>query len=486
MQTLVKKISKLEKDSNLVLICAKITSLNTYNLTKEEVDYIKKQQKENTNLITLNRYSHTIYVIINEPKKERSRLLESFRKSGFSISVSLNKAKQKQVTIVDVDQLPELTLALTEGITLANYQFLNYFKDAKSRKNSLESISIFSNKVSEKDVTVLSSTVDAVYTARTLVNEPVSYLTATQLSKEIEKAGKEAGFKVEVLKKAKIEALKMGGLLAVNKGSVEPPTFNILEWKPKNAKNKKPIILVGKGVVYDTGGLSLKSTKGSMDQMKCDMGGAASVVGTMKLIAKTNLPIYVVGLIPATDNRPGGDAYAPGDVVKMHNGMTVEVLNTDAEGRIILADALSYAKKYNPELVIDLATLTGSAQRAIGNYASAIMGTADEKITKSIIESGFEVFERLVEFPFWDEYGEEIKSDIADIKNTGSINAGLITAGKFLEHFTKNEKGEAAYPWLHIDIAGPAFMEYVDSYRGKGGTGVGVRLLYNFLKRTNK
>ena len=230
-------------------------------------------------------------------------------------------------------------------------------------------------------------------------------------SEEIKKIGKEAGFGVEVLTKKKIEALQMGGLLAVNQGSFDPPTFNILEWNPKNAKNKKPYILVGKGVVYDTGGLSLKPTKNSMDEMKCDMAGGAAVAGAMYAVAKNNLPIHVIGLIPATDNRPSGNAYAPGDVVKMHNGLTVEVLNTDAEGRLILADALSYAIKYKPELVLDLATLTGAAVRTVGKHATVILGTATDDTKNKIIDCGFSVFERLIELPLWEEYDDEIKSD---------------------------------------------------------------------------
>lgn len=486
METTIKKISKLVGGSNLVLVCTKRTNLNKYNLSKKEIKYINEQLENSKTLIEINNYSSVTYVVFSEEKMETYKVLESYRKSGGVIASKLNNAKITSVSIIDGTNNPENTLAVAEGIALANYQFIHYFRDAGKRTNSLNSISIVSPKVKVQDITELQEIVNAVYNARTLVNEPVSFLTATQLSKEIEKTGKNAGFKVEVFKKQKITSLKLGGLLAVNKGSLEPPTFNILEWKPENAKNTKPIILVGKGVVYDTGGLSLKTTKGSMDQMKCDMGGSAAVIGTMQVVAKMQLPLHVIGLIPATDNRPGGDAYAPGDVIKMHNGMTVEVLNTDAEGRIILADALSYAKKYNPELVIDLATLTGAAQRAVGNYASVIMGTTDKETNRSLTDSGFEVFERVVEFPFWDEYGEEIKSDIADIKNTGSINAGMITAGKFLEHFTKDDSGSNAYPWIHIDIAGPAFMEYNDSYRGKGGTGVGVRLLYNFLKKRAK
>jgi len=208
--------------------------------------------------------------------------------------------------------------------------------------------------------------------------------------------------------------------------------------------------------------------------MKCDMGGSAAVVGTLYAIAKAQLPLHVIGLVPATDNRPSGNAYAPGDVIRMHDGSTVEVLNTDAEGRLILADALSFAKKYQPELVIDLATLTGAAARAIGKQGIVAMGN-DQKTMSLLKESGQKVHERIAELPFWDEYKDDLKSTIADLKNLGGAEAGAITAGKFLEHFTD-------YPYTHLDIAGPAFMTSPFSYHGTGATGVGVRLLFDFLK----
>jgi len=265
-------------------------------------------------------------------------------------------------------------------------------------------------------------------------------------------------------------------LLAVNKGSIEPPTFTIIEYKPKNARNKKPLVLVGKGVVYDTGGLSLKPTAGSMDLMKSDMAGAACMAATIYAAALNNLDVHIVGLIPSTDNRPGLNAYAPGDVIHMYDGTTIEVLNTDAEGRMILADALAYSAKYNPELVIDAATLTGAAVVAIGTKASCMMGNAKQKVLDKLIEAGNDVHERVVQLPFWDEYKDDLKSSVADMKNIGSRYAGMITAGKFLEHFVKA-------PYVHLDIAGPAFLEAPENYKGKGGTGVGVRLLHEFIEK---
>jgi leucyl aminopeptidase len=205
------------------------------------------------------------------------------------------------------------------------------------------------------------------------------------------------------------------------------------------------------------------------------MAGAACMAGTIYAAALNQLDVHLIGLIPATDNRPGGNAYTPGDVITMYDGTTVEVLNTDAEGRMILADALAYSNKLNPELVIDAATLTGAAVVAIGTKASCLMGNADQKVMNALIESGLDVHERLVQLPFWDEYYDEMKSSIADLKNIGGRYAGMITAGKFLEHFVKS-------PYVHLDIAGPSFLEAAQDYKGKGGTGVGIRLLMNYLQ----
>ena len=405
---------------------------------------------------------------------ERSQQLEKARRAGNEMALKLIAAKREEAQLVSVQDDAELTLALTEGVALGAYEFRKYKTSGKNA--SLRKIGVFASEVSAKALDELNDVCEAVCSARDLVNEPFSFLNATQLSAEIKNLSRNAGFKVQVFDKSRIEALGMGGLLAVNKGSIDPPTFTILEWKPKNAVNKKPILLVGKGVVYDTGGLSLKPTGNSMDYMKCDMAGSAAVAGAITAVAKQELPVYVVGLIPATDNRPGGNAYAPGDVIRMHSGLTVENLNSDAEGRIILADALSYGERYDAELVFTIATLTGSAARAIGSYGSVTMGTADDTQFARLHASAEKVFERVARMPFWDEYGEEIVSDVADIKNLGSDLAGQITAGKFLARFTTR-------PFIHLDIAGTAFLHKRDHYRVKGATGVGVRLFYEFIKR---
>lgn len=362
-------------------------------------------------------------------------------------------------------------MAFAEGLALSAYRFDKYF----SKKESSLATILLDERFSSEQLQELQAVVGGTFLARDLVNEPLSFLTAKQLGEEAKKAGAEHGFKVEVFDKKKIESLKMGGLLAVNKGSVDPPSFSILEYKSADCQWDKPIVLVGKGVVYDTGGLSLKPTPNSMDSMKSDMGGAAAVIGAISAAAANKLPVHVIGLVPATDNRPGLNAYVPGDVIKMYDGSTVEVLNTDAEGRMLLADALAYAKNYKPQLVVDLATLTGAAAIAIGKYGVVAMGTAKEEEFSDLSAAGDRAYERIARFPFWEEYDELLKSSIADQKNIGGREAGAITAGKFLEKFTD-------YPWIHIDIAGPAFLNAAHHYRPQGGTGVGVRLMYNFLK----
>ncbi len=468
------KINKLQENKSIVFLINKDVDLSKYNFSDTELNYIKTKINSDEKHITINQYTHFVYLQIVDKKEQDYQINESLRKEAYKLCKHIKENKIDSITIANLTNNEQAIVSFAEGLALSNYDFIRYKNPEKEKTIYLTEINLFCNKLEPRQVERLQISTDAVYLSRDLINEPVSFLTSEQLATEIQKIGKDAGFNVEVFNKKKIETLRMGGLLAVNKGSVDPPTFSILEWKPEYAKNRKPIILVGKGIVYDTGGLSLKPTK-SMDTMKSDMSGAAAVIGTLYAISKAKLPVHVIGLIPSTDNRPNGNAYTPGDVITMHNGLTVEVLNTDAEGRMILADALSYAKQYKPELVVDIATLTGAAAVAIGGYGIVAMGTADEKIFDTLKQSGNNVYERIVEFPFWDEYDELLKSDIADIKNIGGRDAGAITAGKFLEHFTD-------YPYVHLDIAGPAFIQKEDSYRGKGGTGVGVRLLFDYFK----
>ncbi len=472
----IRWVKEITDNEHLVLIGRKDSSYNAFLKNKKEKDYLTACIENKQSEISLNQYNRWIFIqFIDEEEKPYHQQLEQLRKEGKKLQSLINYRKIKSVTLVDIAKEWSLVKAFAEGLALSNYQFLKYYSDPKEKIHSLESIRIQCPEGKEEQITELNHIVKAVYIARDLINEPLTYLTAEQLAEDIEKLGQKSGFNVEVFRKKKIESLRMGGLLAVNKGSIDPPTFSILTWKPETATNNEPVVLVGKGVVYDTGGLTLKPTVDHMDYMKSDMSGAAAVAGTFYTLAKNNTPVYVIGLIPATDNRLDGNAYVPGDVIKMYDGTTVEVLNTDAEGRMILADALSWAKKYHPKLVVDISTLTGAAHFAIGKYGIVGMGNADAETFEKLKRSGENVYERIAEFPFWDEYNDLLKSDVADIKNVGGKFAGAITGGKFLEHFTD-------YPFIHLDIAGPAFNKTRDSYRGKGASGTGVRLLYDFLK----
>ncbi len=474
MQPIIKKAIDVKQDANLVFLLKEISLLKDFSFSEAEINYVESKVSKKKTLIHINRLAQQVFVRISENTGNDEN--EKIRKDGHCIYKELKKEDISDVTVIDLIGCKNRSVSLCEGIALSGYSFKRYKKAKEGDTHYLlEEISLSSKAVSACDVTELNHLIESVFITRDLVNEPVDKLNAVQLGDFILEQSKKDGFHAEVFNKNKIEALKFGGLLAVNKGSIDPPTFSVLEWKPENAVNSKPYVLVGKGVVFDTGGINLKTPPGSLDTMKCDMGGAASVVGTISAIAKNNLPIHIVGLIPATDNRPGKNAFVPGDILKMHNGITVEVLNTDAEGRLILADALSYANKYEPELIIDLATLTGSAVMAIGEYGTVGMGTASDEVFVELEKQGYITHERVVKFPFWSDYDELIESDIADIKNLGGREGGSITAGKFLSKFVQ-------YPWIHLDIAGPAFHLKESSYRGKGASGVGVRLLYHFFK----
>ncbi|NEN24553.1 leucyl aminopeptidase family protein [Cryomorpha ignava] len=470
MSAPIKLKSKHQGEDVICIIDGEFSSALDAHITAETKKSLRAKPADWQSFISASSKGIT-YVNIQKPKDGKNST-EHYRIAGAALwdfMKSINKASVHLATGNESS-----ALAIAEGLWLKNYRFEPYKK--KKSAFEIKHIGVQKEISSKKEVDSLIAVLDGIYFARDLVNEPANILTAVEMAKRIKDGGKQAGYKVDIMGRTKIKALKMGGLLAVNQGSTKDPTFSVIEYKPAKPKNKKPIVLVGKGIVYDTGGLSLKPTLNSMDIMKCDMGGAAAVAGAIFAAATAGLPIHIVGLIPATDNQPGPDAYGPGDVITMMDGTTVEVMNTDAEGRLVLADALAYAKKLKPELTIDLATLTGSAIAAIGTYAAALMGSASDATKSKLLEAGTNSWERLVEFPLWDDYENDLKSDIADIKNLGSSPlAGVIIAGKFLERFTD-------YPWLHIDIAGPAFLPSARGYLPKGATGFGVNLLFSFFK----
>jgi|WetSurMetagenome_2_1015567.scaffolds.fasta_scaffold08858_4 leucyl aminopeptidase len=442
-------------------------------LSEEEKSYAHKRFAGNKDTVFINSYSK--YTALARIKNEipQFRQHEELRKAAVDLRKDILEAGFKTVMITGFEVDPSMVLAFTEGMMLSLYKFDKYRKPKPDEKSLPEKIIINAN-IPETDFLWLKYSCEAVYAVRDMINEPPLKMNAHAFSEEIKRMGSSGGFSVEIFDKNRIAALRMGGLLGVNSGSIDPPRFCIMEYKPANAINKKPLILIGKGVVLDTGGLNIK-TGNYMDLMKTDMAGGAAVTGAMYLIARTGIPLHVVALVPVTDNRPGLNAIAPGDILTMHNGTTVEILNTDAEGRLILADAVSYASKYDPMLIITVATLTGSAAMAFGKNATAMMGTAPDEYMDAMISAGEEVFERIAPMPFWEEYSESLKSDVADIQNVGDREGGAIVAGRFVASFT-------ASPFIHLDIAGTGMLKKDDHYRTKEGPGTGVRLLAAFAR----
>ncbi|NNF58809.1 MAG: leucyl aminopeptidase [Rhodothermaceae bacterium] len=370
-----------------------------------------------------------------------------------------------------------------EGLLLGAYRYTRYKTTEDEAWAGPSAVYVLAADAQRAAIESARIRAEATTLARDLVNRSPDEKTATQLADLAREAAESVGLGVDVWDERQIKEEGLGGLLAVNRGSATPPAFIVLEHTSEGRADTAPVVLVGKAVTFDTGGLSLKPTKGSMDHMKADMAGGAVVIGAMVAIARLNLPLRVVALIPSTDNRPGEDAYVPGDVVRMHSGATVEVLNTDAEGRMLLADALSVARRYHPRLVVDVATLTGAQVVALGSRVGAVLTNegegADERLGR-FLRAGHATGDRVAPLPMFDFYKKQLESDVADLKNVGGREAGTITAAKFLEHFTQDDEGEG-YPWVHLDLAGPSFLEKAQGYRPAGGTGFGVRLLVAVL-----
>jgi leucyl aminopeptidase len=316
---------------------------------------------------------------------------------------------------------------------------------------------------------------DVVCTARDMVNAPGNELTPTEMANRAAAAAKRHGYRCEVFERREIQKIGMGGLLAVAQGSDQPPRFIVLEYDGAGSKTA-PFVVVGKGLTFDAGGICLKPAA-KMDEMKGDMAGGAAALGVVEAAARLGLRARVIGLVPATENLLGASAYRPGDILKMLNGKTVFVDNTDAEGRLILGDALAYAQRYKPRAIVDMATLTGAVLVALGQVATAVLGN-DRELVRRLVESGDRTFERLWELPLWDEFEELIKSPIADIKNSGGKNGGTITAAAFLRHFV------GSTPWAHLDIAGTAMGSPHTDINRSWASGWGVRLLDRLVADT--
>ncbi len=352
------------------------------------------------------------------------------------------------------------------------YRFDSFKTTPKAPPVKLKSVSVLvSDKATKATTDAVSqgaAIVEGMNLTRDLGNLPGNICTPTYLSNEAKKLAKTYGLKCLILEKAAMEKLGMHSLLAVAKGSDQPPKFIVLEYSA-GKKTDKPVVLVGKGITFDTGGISLKPAA-EMDEMKYDMCGAASVLGTLRAVAGMKLPINLVVIVPTTENMPGGSATRPGDIVSSMSGQTIEILNTDAEGRLILCDALTYAERFKPAAVVDVATLTGACVVALGQVATGLLGNNDPLIDE-LRNAGTATMDRAWQLPLWDDYQDLLKSPFADMANIGGRWGGTITAACFLSRFTKS------YPWAHLDIAGTAWIQGKD----KGATGRPVPLLTRFL-----
>lgn len=365
--------------------------------------------------------------------------------------------------------------AITEGSLLGLYRFRKHITKEPENHDMAEII------IAERDTAKLTALkqgckkgrviAEATNLARDLINEPANYMTPSDMAKIAKGLAKKFGLELTILDREQMEKEGMGSLLGVAQGSRQPPKLIVLSYKG-DKKSSDTLGFVGKGITFDSGGISIKPSE-SMAEMKGDMAGAAAVMAALSAIAQLKPKVNVAAVIPATENLPGGNALKPGDVLKAMNGKTIEVVNTDAEGRLILADALGYAVKQGFSPLIDLATLTGACHIALGAICSGILGNSQELIGK-VIKAGTEAGERLWQLPMYEEYKEQNKSDVADIKNSGGRWGGAITAAQFLSEFVGDK------PWVHIDIAGTAQTEKERGYIVKGATGVGVRTLVNF------
>lgn len=369
--------------------------------------------------------------------------------------------------------------AMAEAVDLARYRY-DQFKPERSKKTELKhGYFVFRHleniRSLEGAVQIARISAEGVNFTRNLVNTPANELPPRILADRISKMAKEFKISFKAFGKKELQKMKMGGILAVSQGSSEEPRMIVLEYG--NSKSPVDLVFVGKGVTFDSGGISIKPSDG-MEKMKYDMAGGAAVAGILRTVAKLGLKVHVVGIIPAAENMPSGTATRPGDVIWMGSGKSVEVLNTDAEGRLLLGDALFYAQRYKPKMVVDLATLTGACVVALGQVAVGLMGN-DEKVIGRIKEAGETSGERVWELPLWDDYFDQIKGDVGEIKNVGSKGAGTITAAMFLKQFVN-------FPWAHLDIAGTAWADEKRPYCVKGATGVGVRLLTRMIRDLKK
>lgn len=420
-------------------------------------------------------------VLVGLGKKKEVGLDQIRQAMGYA-SKRARQAKAASITVLVPNALPrgasliDVAQAMVEGAILGSYQFTAYRSEPVNRE--IASMMILAPQKAPlrqlgEGVRRGLATAEATVFVRDLCNHPSNVMTPARVAEEAKAIAKETGVSVRILEQKDMETLGMGALLGVAKGSHQPPKFIILQYHGAKKKDERPVVLVGKTITFDTGGISLKPAE-NMEQMKADMTGGAEVLATMRAAARLKLPLNLISILPAAENMPGGRAMRPGDVVKTLSGKTVEVQNTDAEGRLILSDGLAYATRFEPAALIDIATLTGACVVALGQFAIGMFGT-DARLKESFRKAGLRAGERVWEMPLWDEYFEQLRSDVADMRNIGGRGGGMITAALFLSKFV----GDC--PWIHLDIASTDWSERERAYIPKGPTGIGTRLLIQFL-----
>jgi leucyl aminopeptidase len=371
----------------------------------------------------------------------------------------------------------ETALAIADALAQSDYKYDAYITPKKDDKKIAITASVIAPEAEAKKLNARAKAIaEAVRTVRDLANAPCNILTPTTLADRAKEVCAEVGVKCTVYGRKEIERMKMGGLIAVNRGSVEEPRFVVMEYAPRKAKQH--VALVGKGITFDSGGISIKASE-KMEEMKFDMCGAAAVIGIMEAAAKLELPVKLTGIFAATDNLPSGSAYKPGEIITMMNGKTVEIVNTDAEGRMILGDALHYASQLKPDHILDYATLTGACVVALGSETAGLFSNNDE-LARKLIESGERTGDRVWRLPAWDEYKEQIRSEWADMKNSGGRWGGAITAAVFLKEFVDCPS------WAHLDIAGTAYAESETPREARGSTAAGLRVTIDFLQSLSR
>ncbi len=428
-------------------------------------------------------------LLVGLGKQEKYRL-ETARAATGEMIKSAHRFNAKKMSVVleslcsektdKTFDLSTLAQAVSEAGILANFNFDKYKnKKEQKKQDSLEELELLikdalpSKANLQKAIQVARVGAESSNFARILASEPANVMTPIALAKAAQESARKTGVRCEIYDERWLKREKMNAILAVAQGSQNPPRFILLDYSPKGTK-AAPVALVGKGVCFDSGGISIKPSDG-MEKMKYDMSGGATVIAAIQALAQLGVQQRVVGIVPAVENMPSGTAQRPGDIIQTFSGKSIEVVNTDAEGRLILADALAYAQKFKPKAIIDLATLTGACVVALGYQAIGLMGT-DSSLNERIKKAGERSGERVWELPVWDEYFDLIKSDVADIKNAGGRAAGTISGAMFLKEFV------GSYPWAHLDIAGTAWMEKPHSYLGLGPTGAGVRLLIELIR----